>query len=163
MATIGDENLPLTSDFTYQQYAPPVLESPVPIVEGGTVVITTINGATGPSITISGGVTGYSFNTSGGTITLTVSSAATVRSSIGAAASGANADINSFTALTGNTGFAAWSGTADKTTHATYPTTVAAVAYDQTQMQGIMDKMKEITEAFKAVEDALLSWGGLEV
>ncbi len=93
MAAIGDENLPLTSDFAYQQYAPPVIQAPVPVVEGGTTVVTNINGAVGPNITIDGGSTGYGFNTSSSTISLTVSNAATVRSSISAAESGVNTDI----------------------------------------------------------------------
>ena len=94
MADIGDANLQLDAQFTEQEYQ---FQSPSIITQtfigDSTTIITTINGAGGPSITISAGVTGYTFNTSGGTITLAVSSAATVRSSIGAAASGVNTDI----------------------------------------------------------------------
>ena len=62
-----------------------------------TTIITTVNGnsgkVVGPSITISGGSTGYDFVGSGSVLSLTVLNAATVRSSISAAASGVNTDI----------------------------------------------------------------------
>ncbi len=68
-------------------------------VTGGTVApVTTITGnsgtaVTGPAITISGGSTGYTFTGAAGTVTLAVSNAATVRTSISAAKSGVNTDI----------------------------------------------------------------------
>lgn len=132
-----------------------------------TTIITTINGgggghASGPNVTFTGGTTGYSFVGSGNSITLTVANAATVRASISAAKSGSNADITDFTGLTGNTGFGADTGVADKTSHATYPSTTASAIYTQAELQGVMDKLKEVTEEAKAIKDALLAWGGLE-
>lgn len=74
------------------------------------------------------------------------STAAGARSNLGAAASGANNDINTFGALTGNTGWAAWTGTSDKTTHDTTTATLTNVA-----------------ETLKALIDTLLTSGVIEV
>jgi hypothetical protein len=166
---IGNPDVNDSTQFYYNQA---VVLPPIPTINqtftgDTTTVVTTINGngggqATGPAITLSGGSTGYDFTATAGTVTLAVDNAATARTAISAAKSGANSDLTSFSTLTGNTGYGVWSGTADKTTHATYPTTVASVAYVQAEMQGLMDKMKQITESFKAVEDALFAWGGLE-
>ena len=94
MADIGEANLQMTADFTTQQYQfqDPSIINQTFTGDSSTVVVN-INGASGPNITISGGSTGYSFNTSGSTIALTVANPVTVRSSIGAAASGVNIDI----------------------------------------------------------------------
>jgi len=164
--SIYNENLPLDSDFAYQQYAQPPLIAPVPVVEGGLAPVVTINGnggagASGPNVTISGGSTGYDFNASGSTISLVVSNPATIRSSINAAQSGVNGDITQFTALTGSGGWAIWTGTPDKTSHATYSGT-ASVGYTQAELQGVMDKLKQITEAFKALQDTLLAGGEIK-
>ncbi len=83
----------------YTQYdVPQIIDTSVTNITGGTTVINTINGnsgkITGPSVTISGGSTGYDFVGSGNTLALTVTNAATIRSSIGAAASGINTDIS---------------------------------------------------------------------
>ena len=89
------DNPDLESSQIYYNWAvplPPV--APVTNITGdGSTVVININGASGPSITISGGSTGYEFNTSGSTISLAVDNAATVRSSISAAKSGVNTDI----------------------------------------------------------------------
>jgi hypothetical protein len=150
----------------YQQYTQPTVSPSTINISGEPTVITTINGnsgqATGPAITITGGTTGYAFDATAGSLTLVVSNAATVRASISAAKSGANADINTFSALTGNTGFSAWTGTADGSAHATYPTTTASVGYVASELQGVMDKLKQITEAHKKLVDALLASGVLE-
>lgn len=91
--SIYGENFDLNSDFTTQQYSQPPLVSPVPIIEGGNTVVTTINGASGSSINFTSGI-GFAFSGSaGGDVQMTVSNAALVRSSIGAAASGVNTDI----------------------------------------------------------------------
>lgn len=132
-----------------------------------TTIITTINGgggghANGPNVTLSGGSTGYDFVGAGSSLVFTVVNAVTVRASISAAKSGSNADITDFTGLTGNTGFGADTGVADKTSHVTYPSTTASALYTQAEVQGLMDKMKEVTEELKAIKDALLAWGGLE-
>ena len=148
----------LEPDFTYQSYSQPPVISPVPIIEGGVTPVTTINGQTGPSITISAAPgTGYEFN---GTV-LQVNNAATVRSSISAAKSGVNGDINQFTALTGSGGWAIWTGTPDKTSHATYSGT-ASVGYVQAELQAVMDKLQQITEAFKALQDTLSAGGEIK-
>jgi hypothetical protein len=79
----------------YYNYAIPLPPTTTVTNIDGTAatVVVSINGASGPSITISAGSTGYEFNTSGSTITLTVDNAATVRSSISAAKSSVNTDI----------------------------------------------------------------------
>jgi hypothetical protein len=146
-------------------------------VEGGNTFITTINGggggqASGPNITISGGTTGLTFNAANNTITMTgtlgianggtgATTAAAARTNLEAAKSGVNADITMFTGLAGVGGWAAWTGTADKTGHATYSATADAL-YNQTQIQALMDKVKELSEALKALIDTNLGSGVLE-
>lgn len=89
-----DQNILLDSEFTYQQYAAPVTPPPaITNVTGDTTIVTTINGAGGPNINFASSI-GFAFTGgSGGTVNMTVSNAALVRSSIGAAASGINTDI----------------------------------------------------------------------
>lgn len=60
--------------------------------------------------------------------------------------------------ITPNAGWTAWTGSSDKTSHATYSGT-ASVAYVQGELQGVMDKLKQQTEAHKALIDALISAG----
>lgn len=56
------------------------------------------------------------------------------------------------------TGWAAWTGTATRTSKATY-SGAASVAYVQAELQGVMDKLKELSEAFKASLDDDISHG----
>lgn len=160
--------LQLNPDFTASQYLQiiPTTFASVTVLPGTTPITSvggnTGSGASGPSLSVSGGVTGYSFDASGQNVTMQVGSALTVRTSIGAAESGANADINTFSALTGSSGWAAWTGSSDKTAHATY-TGTASVAYVQAELQGVMDKLKQTTETLKAVIDTLLASGVLKV
>lgn len=170
--------LGLNSDYTYQEYAPPLVDvSNVTNITGTVTIITTINGGgggkvTGPSITLSGGVTGMTFTGNGSTLTmsgtLTVANggtgsttAAGARTNLGAAKSGVNADITMFTGLSGVGGWNSWIGTGDRTAHATYSET-ADVAYNQAKEQALMDKVKELTEALKALIDTGLGSGTLE-
>lgn len=169
MADMFDSYAELNNDITYLANNPVLIQPPVTNVFSGdvTTIITTINGnsgggASGPSVTFSGGSTGYSFNASGQAITLQVANAATARTSIGAAASGANADINSFSALTGNTGVNPWTGTPNGSSQSTYPATVASVGYVQAEMQGLMDKMQDVTEFMMFLVAALLAPGVVE-
>lgn len=94
MADIGDANLQLDSQFTEQEYqfqAPSIISQT--FVGDSTTIITTINGAGGPNINFTSAI-GFAFSGGGGgTVSMTVSDAALVRSSIGAAASGVNTDI----------------------------------------------------------------------
>lgn len=69
MASSGEENLQLNSDFTYGQYAGQQQTfGPTPIP--GSVAITTINGISGPTIAFDGGLSGFMFSPAGTTITL---------------------------------------------------------------------------------------------
>jgi flagellin-like hook-associated protein FlgL len=161
-----DTNIDVDYSLIYQQYSPPVTTvTPVAATGDSTTVVTTINGnsgqATGPVITLSGGATGYEFDASMGSIVLSVGNAATVRSSISAAKSGVNADITQFTALTGNTGFHAWTGTPDQASHATYSGT-ASVGYVQAELQGVMDALQQATGLIMALLTALLANGVVE-
>lgn len=60
--------------------------------------------------------------------------------------------------ITPSAGWTAWTGSSDKASHATYSGT-ASVAYVQLELQGVMDKLKQQTEAHKALIDALLAAG----
>jgi hypothetical protein len=146
-------------------------------ITGDVTIITTINGggggqATGPSITFSGGTTGMNFTASGNTIALEgtllianggtgATTSAGARSNLGAAASGVNSDITSFTALTGNTGVNPWTGTADGSGHATYSGTASA-AYVPAELQDVMDKLQDVTEFLMFLVAALLAPGVVE-
>jgi hypothetical protein len=169
--------LGLNSDYTYQEYTLPVFTPSVTTVEGATI-ITTINGggggqATGPNVTFSGGTTGLNFTATGNTISLGgtlnianggsgASTAAGARANFGAAASGVNADITMFMNLAGSGGWNAWTGNSDKTSHATFSGT-ASVGYVQAELQAVMDKLQEQTEAFKALLDTLLASGVIKL
>jgi hypothetical protein len=164
---VGNPDVDNSTQFYFNQAVP---LPPVPITQiftgDTTTVINTINGnsgqASGPTITISGGSTGYEFVASSGLVSLAVNNAATVRSSISAAESGSNADITDFTGLTGNTGVNPWTGVADGSSQSTYPTTVASAAYVQAEMQGLMDKMQDVTEFMMFLVAALLAPGVVE-
>lgn len=154
---MAQDNLQLNSDFTAQEYSGQQQTfGPAPIP--GSVSITSINSVTGPTIDFDGSGIGFLFSPAGSTIILSVSNAPTARTALGAAKSGANDNINTFTALTGNAGWSAWTGASDKTAHATYSGT-ASVGYVQAELQGVMDKLKQITEAYKALQDVLLGIG----
>lgn len=130
---------------SYQTFQTTVAPTPV---EGATV-ITTINGGgggmvTGPNITFSGGTTGMNFAGAGNTLTMSgtlvvanggtgSTTAAGARTNLGAAASGANADITSLTGLTtplslAQGGTAAATAAAARTSLSVPRTLTAAVA-----------------------------------
>lgn len=170
------ENLQLDSDYTYtaeyQPFAQTVFATTTII--GAAAPVTVIQGggggqATGPNVTFSGGSTGLNFTATGSTIaldgTLALASGGTgattataARTALGAAASGVNNDITMFNALSGSAGWAAWSGTGDKATHATFSGTASAL-YTQAELQAVMDSLQEVTEGFKALLDTLLGSG----
>ena len=162
MASIGDENLPLTSDFTYAQYSPPVITAPITNITGdSTTIVTTINGAGGPNINFVSSI-GYEFTGGpGGNVVMSVSNATLARTSISAAKSGVNDDISQFTGLTGNTGFNAWTGTPNQASHPTYSGT-ASVGYVQAELQGVMDSLQQATGLIMALLTALLANGVVE-
>lgn len=147
-------------DQIYQQYETQAVQDFIP-QELPITAVTNINGASGPNISFTS-PDGFSFSPAGNNVVFSVSNASLARAALGAAKSGVNADITSFTGLTGNTGFAAWTGTADGATHATYPTTVASAGYVQAEIQGLMDKMKQATELLKKLVDAGLAAGTIE-
>lgn len=159
---ILDYNILLDSEFTYQQYAPPTEPSiSITNLSGDVNIVTTINGATGP-INLTSSI-GYAFSGGpGGNVNMTVSNPALARSSINAAVSGANNDITSFSALTGNTGVNPWTGTPDGSSQSTYPATVASALYSQSEIQGLMDKMQDVTEFMMFLVAALLAPGIVE-
>lgn len=170
--------LGLDSDYVYSaEYAQPTFQPSITNVEGGGTIITTINGggggqASGPNVTFSGGTTGLTFTAANNTITMTgtlgvpnggtgATTAAGARTNLEAAKSGVNADITMFTGLTGVAGWGAWTGPSDKSGHATYSATADA-AYNQAQIQALMDKVKELTEWVKAHTDVHLGSGVFE-
>lgn len=174
MASIYDYNAALDNDFTYQQFAAPVTPPPDTVnISGNITIINTINGRGGSNVTFSGGTTGLDFGGTGANFilegTLVVANGGTgsntpagARANLQAAQSGANADINSFSALTGNTGVNPWTGTPNGSSQSTYPATVAAALYNQTQMQDLMDKMQDVTEFMMFLVAALLAPGIVE-
>lgn len=105
MAGEYDLNILLDSEFTYQQYAPPVAPSTsITNISGNVTIINTINGRGGSNVTFSGGTTGLDFGGTGADFilegTLVVANGGTgattpagARSSLGAAESGVNTDI----------------------------------------------------------------------
>lgn len=166
----------MSSDFLYEQYVPYTPTISTTIVEGGTVtVISTINGGgggsvTGPNITISGGTTGLTFVGAGNSITLSgtlgitnggtgATSAAAARGNLEAAKSGVNADITMFTNLASSGGWNAWTGSSDKSAHATFSGT-ASVGYVQAELQAVMDAVRDATRTIKALKDDLHSTAG---
>lgn len=171
MADIYDSNFQLDSEFTYQQYAPPAIPlTSITNISGNVTIINTINGRGGSNVTFSGGTTGLDFGGTGsafileGTLVVAnggtgATTAAGARANLSAAESGANSDLNTLTALTGAGGWSAWTGTPDKTSHATFSGT-ASVAYSQAEMQAVMDSLKNVTEGFMALLATLLAWGG---
>jgi hypothetical protein len=169
--------LGLNSDYTWNEYLAPSIIPSVTNIEGSITVITTISGGgggqvSGPNIAISGGLTGLTFVGQGQTITLQgtldvdnggtgATTATGARSNLGAAKSGVNDDITSFTNLSGVSGFGAWTGASTKTGQATYSATADAL-YNQAQVQALMDKVQQLTEFVKALVDAHHGSGILE-
>jgi hypothetical protein len=146
------------------------LPPPTTVNFGDVTIINTINGRGGSNVTFSGGSTGLNFGGTGASFilegTLVIANGGTgattpagARANLSAAASGANSDITTFTALTGSGGWAQWTGTPDKTAHATFSGT-ASVAYVQAEMQAVMDSLQEVTEGFMALLATLFAWGG---
>ena len=167
MADFGLFNIDTDPPTQYTQYdVPQAVNISQTFLGNTTTVVNTINGggggqATGPTITFGGGSTGYTFDATGNSVNLVLSSAATVRTSISAAKSGVNSDITSFTALTGNTGFNAWTGTPNQASHATYSGT-ASVGYVQAELQSVMDSLQQATGLIMALLTALLANGVIE-
>lgn len=164
---VYDNNILLDSEITYQQYQPPVItQTDITNITGDVTIITTINGggggqATGPTITLGSNWSGVNFIASGSNLNIEITNAANARAALSAAKSGVNSDLTQFTALTGSGGWAIWTGTPDKASHATYSGT-ASVGYVQAELQGVMDKLQQITEAFKALQDTLLAGGEIK-
>ena len=165
---IDNPNPDLNATQAYYNYATTVTAPIVPAIDTSGMTgapVTTINGnsgqAGGSTVTISGGSTGYDFVASGNTVSLTVSNATTIRTSISAAKSGVNADISQFTGLTGNTGFNAWTGTPNQASHATY-TGTASAGYVQAELQGVMTSLEQATGLIMALLTALLANGVIE-
>src|SRR5690349_22163896 len=136
----------------YQQYAPAVSSTSITTNLGDiTTIVTTINGggggrATGPAIIIGSNWPGVNFVATGNNqLNLDILNANNARGALGAAESGANSDINTFSSLTGSGGWSMWTGTPDKGPHATFSGTAGA-AYSQAEMQAVMDSLKNVTE-----------------
>jgi hypothetical protein len=165
-STIGNVDVDPTGLYIYYN-VPQLPLSATEINISGDVItnVTTINGggggrATGPSVTFAGS-DGADFVASQTTITWVISNPTTMRTALSAAKSGVNSDITQFTALTGSSGWSIWTGTPDKTSHATYSGT-ASIGYVQAELQAVMDKLQQVTEAFKALQDTLLAGGEIK-
>ncbi len=163
----GNPDINDPTQFYYNQATqiPPITFTPN-IITGDVTVVTTINGggggqATGPAITLGSNWSGINFIASAGNVNIEITSAVNARTALGAAASGVNSDLTQFTALTGSGGWTIWTGTPDKTSHATYSGT-ASVGYVQAELQAVMDKLQQVTEAFKALQDTLLAGGEIK-
>lgn len=105
MSSFNEYNLQLDSDFTQQEYAPPVVPLASTVNIGGNVtIINTINGRGGSNVTFSGGTTGLNYGGTGSAYILEgtlveanggtgATTPAGARANLGAAASGVNTDI----------------------------------------------------------------------
>lgn len=163
--------LVLDADFIRETYVTPPPEASMLQEFGANTAVTSLNGLSGPSVVFDGGTSGFSYSTAAPNVSLNSplttkgdlyvrNATAGTRQPVGANDTFLVADSTQATGLkwlAGVSGFGAWTGTADKTTHATYPATTASVGYVQAELQGVMDKLKQITEAYKALEDALLT------
>ena len=163
MASFDIFNIDTDPPTQYTQYDVPQASIVTQTFMGDTTtIVNNINGASGPNINLNGAAIGVAFTgSSGGNVTMSISNATTFRTAISAAKSGVNSDLNQFTALTGSGGWSIWTGTPDKTSHATYSGT-ASVGYVQAELQSVMDKLQQMTEAFKALQDTLLAGGEIK-
>lgn len=146
------------------------LPSPIFEPSPGSTFVGTLNAQTG-NVALGGGSTGFAFPSGGGVITMTGplttkgdlytrTGATGIRLAVGGDNSRLAADSTQATGLTwinASTGWTAWTGAATRTSQATYPTTTASVGYIQAELQGVMDALKHVTEAFKAALDDLKS------
>lgn len=172
-----NENLQLDNDFTHESYGGQESNPPPPSISGGTA-ISSFNGLSGPSVSLDGGSTGYAFTTAAPNITLTVSDPAIVRSSISAAKSGVNTDITELTGASQvdvsgvykksgtqvvgarKTGWATATGTANRTTFATYAGQTVSATPTQAEVQAIDDHVKILSQRLKALIDDLHATAG---
>lgn len=168
MADYNLDNPDLESTQLYYNYGVPlpIITTSPTAVPGDVTVINTINGggggqATGPTITLGSNWSGVNFIASAGTVNIEITNAANARTALEAAKSGVNSDLTQFTVLTGSGGWTIWTGTPDKTSHATYSGT-ASVGYVQAEIQTLMDKVQQLSEAFKALQDTLLAGGEIK-
>lgn len=74
------------------------------------------------------------------------------------ATSGAYSDLSG-TPIT-QTGWTADTGSSDRTAHANYSGT-ASVAYTQSELQGVMDRLAIVTQQIKALKDDLTAYGAI--
>jgi hypothetical protein len=82
-----------------------------------------------------------------------IASALDIRGAVGSTgATGADGTI-----LGEDTGYTAWTGTADKATHATYTSPTISGTYDSTEVQAIADALQNVSRLSKAILDALLA------
>lgn len=58
--------------------------------------------------------------------------------------------------IAASTGWTAWTGSVNRSTHVTYSGTASA-GYVQAEVQAVMDKLQQQTEAFKALVDDLIA------
>lgn len=175
----NDYNPDLDAAQTYYNWAVPLPPATVTQVFTGdvTTVVTSINGATGPSITITGGTTGLTFSTGNPTISLSgtlvaanggtgqssytkgdllVASAATTLSRLATAANNARLATDSST-LTGliwilaSTGWGAPSGTLSRAAYASYAGQTVSNPPTQAEVQQIDDALKLVSQVVAAI------------
>lgn len=163
----------------YYNYAVPLPPDPVTNIFTGDVnlFVTTINGATGPSISINTNLSGLSFNTSGSTITLSgtlgaasggtgqssftkgdllAASAATTLSKLAVGSDNARLAASS-AALTGliwilaSTGWGAASGTLSRAAYTSYAGQTVSNPPTQAEVQQVDDALKLLSQTVAAL------------
>lgn len=133
-------------------------------------LVPTVNVGTTSVTSVSGGNSGFGSTQVGGAVTLVgplttkgdlYTRSSTVGTRLPTAANDARLTTDSSTTtgliwIAASTGWTAWTGTNDRTSHATFSGT-ASVGYVQAELQAVMDSLKQITEAFKALQADLLT------
>jgi hypothetical protein len=159
-----DINVDVSPEVLYVQYAVPDFEFPAQQIIAGTA-ITSLNGLTGPTITLAAGTSGFSYVPAGTTVTLTsplttkgdiYTHDATngIRLAVGSNNARLAADSAQATGLVwinASTGWGASSGTLSRAAYASYAGQTVSVGYVQAEAQSTDDAVKLLSQTVAAL------------